>query len=211
MLLLMGVSCGDAQDESSESSDGAADVASPAESDVADADASSAGPSLTLDPSKAKAFVSYQDKMRPFLEKLKADGTELQTRSDKGDYEGVVGGVRAMNDWSSKIGTHVQEIDKLRDELGLTEEEVTALSEIELGIFARASGTALQEQAAELEKSLASLPAEQRSEIEQGLEELRALVNMTEVRAKYGDAIVDAMLALEPELRRHYDVLGSLQ
>ncbi len=186
-LLLLGAACG----ESREAVAPAADVAAPAED---------AG--MAIDPAKARVFLTFQAKMLEVAQKMYARGAELEAHVQTGRYDGKDG-----------VGDAAQQLDELREELGLSESDVSSLSEIAAGVLARGAGTALSAQVAELEKSLDALPPEQRGEAENALRELRemkgSIVDMKDARARYGDAIVDAMLALEPELRSQYRLLAG--
>jgi hypothetical protein len=194
VLLLFGAACGESRDDATPAVS-SADVAASGESDVhPDAGAPAEAIAGPIDPSKAKAFLTFQEKLIPLLQSSGKDGDGLDESLQKGELEAL---------------------DKVRAELGLSQYEVTSLSEIEAALFARGSGEAMVAQIAELEKSLDGLPAEQRGEAEKALREMREMkaniVDVKEARAKYGDAIVDAMLALEPELRSQFRGIVGLR
>ena len=93
-----------------------------------------------------------------------------------------------------------------RKETGLSEAEVTALSEVAGAVMVRNSPLNKQivDQIPTMEKQLAKMPAEARGEYENSIRELKAQIATTmamkEERDKYGDAVVDAMLAQGPQL-----------
>jgi hypothetical protein len=213
VLLLATVACNDSAEETV--AEPAADVASSAESDVGDSPLEEEA--TPIDPSKARAFLAFQEKLVAFWLGIINDSIELGERSLDGDYggRGVLGNVRAFNGWWNTTGAKAEALEKMRDELGLSAYDVASLSEIEEVIFLRLSDASFDEQVAEFEKSLEGMAPEQRSEAEKTLEEFREakddLVGLKGARAKYGDAIVDAMLALEPELRRQYEALTKVR
>lgn len=162
---------------------------------------------LKLDAAKAKAFVVYQEKMVTFGKNWVKNAAEHNKALKAGEYEGVTGKVAGLAS-VHRIGTEAgQELEAARKAAGLNEEEVAALSEIHGHVIARTmAGEKSAAQVAKMEQSIAALPEARRAEAQKGLSELKAaqerLMSLKEEREKYGDAIVDAMLAEGPTFVR---------
>jgi hypothetical protein len=88
----------------------------------------------------------------------------------------------------------------------LSEAEVKGFSEVAAAVMVRNSpfNKQLVDQVPTMEKQLAKLPAEARAEYEKSVVDLKAQIATTMAmkaeRDKYGDAVVDAMLAQGPQL-----------
>jgi hypothetical protein len=144
----------------------------------------------SIDASKAAGFVAYQEQLIP-----------LERKWAKADKPVVV----------------TAELDALRASTGLTEEEVKGLSEIGAVITVRdeALKNRLDKQVVDMKHTLAQTPESARGEAQKSLdnlERMRANVfELKEMRRKYGDAIVDAMLKREAELKRQRVELASIR
>jgi hypothetical protein len=205
LLLMLAMACGDSADESSsaEPVEPVANLATePAGALDAEGDES---PGAPLDASKAKAFVTYQEQLIPFLK-------ELQKVSAKDGQLDVA--VQGASDLAGRFGENVEELDSARRAAGLSDADVSALMEIEAGVLSRAAGAGITVQIDELEKSLPTLAPALRPDAQRSLDEMKAMrdgfLNLTELRARYGDAIVDAMIELQPELSRQLEGLSKV-
>jgi hypothetical protein len=160
-----------------------------------------------MDASKAKAFVAYQAKLVEIMKGAQKIIDEAGKKQQAGQYQGVTGTVRGYNDLQ-KFAGQGEKLEAARKAAGLTEDEVTALGEIETHVLVRnADGVATQfkDKIDETTKAIAAMPADQRPAAEQSLAELKKaqaeFMELKEEREKYGNAIVDAMIAVEPELK----------
>jgi hypothetical protein len=149
---------------------------------------SSAPQAPSIDASKAKSFVAYQEQLIPLERKwAKANGPVPVTA----------------------------ELEKLRASTGLTDKEITALNEIGAVITVRdeALKNRLGKEVAAQQQSIAQTPEATRAAAQKSLENLERMrsnvFELKQMREKYGDAIVDAMLEQEAELKRQRLELAS--
>jgi hypothetical protein len=167
-----------------------------------------------MDAAKAKAFVAYQEKFVPLVEGWKKGLAEGAKKQQEGKYNGAVGMVRGYADLQAAAG-EADKLEALRKETGLSEDQVTALFDIEAHVLGRNAGVGPQIAAKieEVTKSIAALPADQRPAAEQSLDELKKLqvevLELKEEREKYGNAIVDAMIAEQANLVRQSKALAD--
>lgn len=144
----------------------------------------------SIDPAKAKSFVAYQQRLIPLERQwAKADGPV------------------PVN----------EELDGLRASTGLTEQEIAGLNQIGAVITVRNETLKqrLAKEVREQEQAVARTPEARRPDAQKSLanlERMRANVfDLDEMRQKYGDAIVDAMLEQEVELKRQRLELASVR
>lgn len=143
-----------------------------------------------IDGSKAERFVAYQELLIP-----------LERKWAKAEKPVPV----------------TEELVRLLASTGLTEKEVTALHEI--GAVVTLRDTALRkhldEEVAAQERTVARTAESSRADAQQSLENLERmranLIGMEAMRQKYGDAIVEAMLAQEAKLKRQRIELASIR
>lgn len=170
-----------------------------------------------IDPSKAPSFIAYQDKFILVMQNWVARSKEINKNSAQGKYQGVIGTARGYKDFRDITGTYSDELDAARKATGLSENEIDALTEIGLIVAARdeARKTGIAKQLADMEKQVAALPEAERAEGQKSLDEFRTLqanvVDLKEMRDKYGDPIVDAMLKQEADLKRQRAEFTKLQ
>jgi uncharacterized protein YlxW (UPF0749 family) len=144
----------------------------------------------SIDAPKAKSFVAYQEKLIP-----------LERKWAKAD----------------KPVSVTEELDAVRASTGLTEQEIAGLSQIGAVITVRneALNKRLAKVVVEQQQTVARSPDATRAEAQKSLENLehmRANVfELQEMRQRYGDAIVDAMLEQEAELNRQRLELASVR
>ena len=185
--------------------------------DLVDAPAQppAAGAALALDAAKAKAFVGYQEKLIPLTQQFVRSSAEMKQNAADGKYQGAIGTLRGYKDFNDRVGGAADQLDAARKASGLTESDVTALMEIEERVLARASAAAARvaEQVDKMEAALASMPQAARVKAQRNLDELKQLqknvLGMQEMREKYGDGVVDAMIAQESELTRQAKALSQ--
>jgi hypothetical protein len=102
-----------------------------------------------------------------------------------------------------------------RTETGLSEAEVAALGEINARLLTRTKGAgeSVEAEVAYLLKALTTTPEAEQASQQKRLIELQKVqadvLELTEMRVKYGDAIVEAMIAQVPELRRQAGLLSG--
>lgn len=168
-----------------------------------------------IDPAKAKSYVAYQNKLIPLQrEWIKMSG-ELNANAKQGKYDGVVGTAQGYQDMKNKGVPLAEKFEKIRKEAGITEDELSALSEISGILYARNDElkNRLDTQAAEMEKAIAGLPESEREEATKALTEVKdmrtKIFELKEVRAKFGNGIVDAMIAQEAVLKRQNEELRT--
>ena len=143
-----------------------------------------------LEASKAQSFVAYQERLIP-LER----------------------------DWAKKHGEPVSvkdELEALRAATGLSEREVKALNEIGALIIVR--GETLKDEItryiAEQKQAVARAPESARAAAQQSLDDLERMqtnvFELEQMRQKYGNAIVDAMLQREAQLKwQHFELVSA--
>jgi hypothetical protein len=152
--------------------------------------ACSSPPQISIDASKAKSFVVYQEKL-----------ILVERKWAKAD----------------KLVPVTAELEAMRASTGLTEKEVTGLHQIATVITVRdqALKTSLDKQVAEQAHGLTQLPQTERDDAQKSLDNLKRMraniFELTEMRKKYGDAIVEAMLEQQAELKRQRLELASLR
>lgn len=143
----------------------------------------------SLDASKAQSFVAYQEQLIP-LER----------------------------DWAQKHGEPVvvkERLEQLRTASGLSERDIKALNEI--GALVVVRGEALKDELskyiAEQKQAVARAPESARAATQQSLDDLERMranvFGLEQMRQKYGNAIVDAMLLRESQLKRQQFELAS--
>ena len=154
-----------------------------------------------VDASKAENFVAYQEKLIPLLRAWVKTSQQSKLNGQVGRYG----------------GGFAEKYDGIRKDHGLSEDELHALSEIAAFVAAR-DGEMKQRfaaQSARMEKVVAAGPADQREAARKRLDALRRVqanvLELREMRERYGDAIVVAMLQREPELKRQRAELASIQ
>lgn len=155
---------------------------------------------LKLDASKAKAYVTYQEKMIEFHRYFGKAKAEFDKKGKDNQYEGTVGHLRGWKDVADVGGELKKKEAEARKEAGLSEAEVAALGEINEKVVPNVlAGKQVADQIAAREKALAAMPPAQQAQARQQLEEMKKelgdQLGLKEERAEYGDAIVDAMLA----------------
>ena len=161
---------------------------------------------IKLDPAKVQAFIAYKAKDTEIQLQAFKTLQEINKKVDANKEHGVAAGMAMLND-------HVEGGKQLeasqaaaRKETGLSEAEVKALSQVAGAVMVRnsPSNKQLVDQLPTMEKQLDKMPAEMRAEYEKSIREIKAQVATTmamkEERDKYGDAVVDAMLAVGPQL-----------
>jgi hypothetical protein len=144
----------------------------------------------SIDASKAESFVAYQEKLIP-----------LEWKWAKADKPVPV----------------TEELDALRASTGLTEKEISGLNEIGALVTVRSETPKkrLDTEVADQGQAVARTPESSRAEAQKSLEHLERMranvFDLKEMRQKYGDAIVDAMLEQEAELKRQRLELASVR
>jgi hypothetical protein len=144
----------------------------------------------SIDASKAKNFVAYQDKLIPLERKWAKAGKSVPVTA---------------------------ELEALRAATGLTEEEVTGLNQIGAVITVRDEELKrrLDREVAAQGQSVTQMPETERAEARKSVDNLKRMranvFELTEMRQKYGDAIVNAMLEQEAELKRQRLELASVR
>jgi hypothetical protein len=171
--------------------------------------------------SKVKAFVVYHQRWLDLLRQHGKRAQDYQQKEQAKSHEGVMGAAGALLELN-EMGTEAKAaIDKAKAETGLSDQEIGALGEL----FANAQAqetmqkgveqlkqTDREAQRAQIAKAIESAPpevraelkrqvAEQQAQLEQTQAEMVDAASMKEMRAKYGDAAVDAMLAVTPTLK----------
>ena len=161
---------------------------------------------VKLDPAKAQAFIAYKAKDTEIQLQAVRTLKEIGKKVDAKKEHGLADGVEMLNA-HVEGGKQLGEMQAAaRKATGLSEAEVTALGEVAGAVMVRNSpiNKQLVDQVPKMEAQLAKVPAEARAEYENGLKELKdqiaTTMTMKEQRDKYGDAVVDAMLAKGPEL-----------
>jgi hypothetical protein len=173
--------------------------------------------SIKANPSaKVKAYVAYHQRWLDMLKQFGEQSKEYKEKEKSGQFEGVTGAVRTAVTINS-LGTEAKTaLDKAQAESGLSDQELSDMAELmgnaqmrdqlqkELG---QANSAKVAEQIAKLEQMVQSAPAEAREEMKQQVEEIKQnqikmqdMVSLKEMRDKYGDAVVEAMLAVVPQL-----------
>lgn len=220
-LVGMCFACNKAEHDKSAATAPAAEQAAPSEAAPKADDSSTkeakAIASLKSDPAgKLKAYLVYHQGWLDMLKGVGKNGEEFKAKEKAGQLEGVTGAARTAAMIHS-AGTDVKNaLDKAKADSGLSDDEITALNELTTSAqmreqmkqgFAQATSAEGKAQMAKLEEFAKSAPADQREEVQKQIEEfketqvkLQEAVNMTEMRAKYGDAVVDAALAVVPQL-----------
>jgi hypothetical protein len=161
------------------------DAARPAPAAQPAAAEGSAREPARLVPAKATAFVAYQERL-----------------------------IRARQANGSKPAT-AAELAAARQAAGLSEAEVAALAEINARLLTRTKGAgeSVEAEVAYLLKKLTTLPENEQAGTQKRLTELQKVqsdvLDLTEMRVKYGSAIVEAMIAQVHELRRQAEQLGG--
>jgi hypothetical protein len=172
---------------------------------------------LRSDPgSKVRAFVVWHQHYLDMLQQVGERGKAYQAQEKAGKSEGLVGTARGLAAIHA-AGKDVQDrLDKAKAETGLSDSELTALN----GLMANAqmreqmlqgatdmNSANATERIAKFEQLVASAPAEAQEEMKQQIADMKqAQVTMQEsialkdVRAKYGDPVVEAMLSALPTL-----------
>jgi hypothetical protein len=151
---------------------------------------------LQLTASKVDGFLAYERLLR-------GDGApsarEVRRLSQAAD-----GGARALEEAYAGLRRRTEQAQAVRADAGLTDAEVQALEALTAEVaLARAGsgGAELDEALRSLEEAKDRLPAEQRAGVERTVARLRAQQDrartLSEVRAKWGDAAVDMVLARE--------------
>ena len=142
-----------------------------------------------LDASKAQSFVAYQEQLIP-----------------------------VERDWAQKHGEPVivhEKLEQLRTASGLSERDVKALNEIGAVVVVRTEALEqeLSKYIAEQKQAVARAPESARAATQQSLDDLERMrtnvFELKQMRQKYGDAIVDAMLLREAQLKRQKFELAS--
>ncbi|HKP64055.1 MAG TPA: hypothetical protein VJV78_45280 [Polyangiales bacterium] len=173
--------------------------------------------SLKSDPAgKLKAYVGYNQRWLDMLKRFGEHSEEYKAKEKAGQHEGVTGFARTALELHG-LGTEAKTaMDNAKAESGLSDEELTALKELTIQAqmqeqmqkgLEQATSAESKEQVAKLEQFAKTAPADQREQMNKQLEEIkqaqvqmRDMANMKEMRAKYGDAVVDATLAVVPQL-----------
>jgi hypothetical protein len=162
--------------------------------------------------SKAKDYLVYQAKLVDAMHNVAAKETEVGKKQADGKYEGAIGTARALNDMSAMAHAVTDPLEAARKQTGMTEDEATGLQEIAVQVYQRAAvRKQIAGQVAEMEKAVAQAPPDQRASAEQNLAELKttqaSVLELKEMREKYGAAVVDAMIAHEAEIVAQFDAL----
>jgi hypothetical protein len=162
--------------------------------------------------SKAKDYLVYQAKLGEAMHNGAAKETEVGKKQADGKYEGAIGTARALNDMSAMAHAVNDPLDAARKQTGMTEDEATGLQEIAVQVYQRAAvRKQIADQVAEMEKAVAQAPPDQRASAEHNLAELKTaqagVLELKEMREKYGAAVVDAMIAHEAEIVAQFDAL----
>jgi hypothetical protein len=156
---------------------------------------------LPIDAAKADRFVSYQQQLIPLLREWTKASHESKAKGEVGKYGGGFS----------------ERYERIREQNGLSEKELPALGEIAALVATRDAGLKerLAQQSSLTEKQMATLPAERREAANKSVEDLRRLganmLELQELRKKHGDAIVDAMLQRQDELKRQRTELASIE
>lgn len=153
-----------------------------------------AGLQLTLP--KVDGFLAYERLLR-------GDGAP-SAREVRRLSQAVDGGARALEEAYAGLRRRTEQAQAVRADAGLSEGEVQALEALTAEVaLARAGsgGPELDEALRSLEEAKDRLPPEQRAGVERTVARLRAQQErartLSEVRAKWGDAAVDTVLARE--------------
>jgi hypothetical protein len=156
---------------------------------------SDAGPSADT-AAKVKAYLGYQRGMIVLLAPTAA----------------VDGGVAKAVVLSDEEQARAE--GKLRKESGLTDTEIDAFNQVVAALFTRnvmARVAAVASLAPELEKARAELPDGSVPEIDRALATLeeakKRTSNYDEERARYGSALIDALLPFEQELLANFGAM----
>jgi hypothetical protein len=161
---------------------------------------------LKLEPANVQAFIAYKAKETEIRLQSMKTLQEINKKLDAKKEHGLADGVEMLHDHVEGGKQLVASQAAARKETGLSEAEVKALSEVAAAVMMRNSPITKQlaDQIPTMESQLAKLPAEARAEYENTIREAKAQVATTmamkEERDKYGDAVVDAMLAQGPQL-----------
>jgi len=164
-----------------------------------------AGLQLTL--AKLDGFLAYERLLRG---EPAPSSREVRRLSQLAD-----GGARALEEAYAGLRRRTERAQAVRADAGLTPGEVQALESLTAEVaLARAGsgGPELEEALRSLEAAKDQLPADQRAGVERTVERLRAQQErartLSEVRAKWGDAAVDVVLAREKAVLELWGVPG---
>jgi hypothetical protein len=163
---------------------------------------------LELTPAKLDGFLAYERLLRgepaPSVRQIQ----RLSQATDGGD--------RALEEAYGGLRRRTERAQAVRIDAGLTPAEVQALETLTAEVAlarAAAGGPELEEALRALETAKDQLPAEQRAGVERTVKRLREQQerarNLTEVRARWGDAAVDTVLAREKAVLELWGVPGK--
>jgi hypothetical protein len=151
---------------------------------------------LQLSVAKLDGFLAYERLLRG---EPAPSSREVRRLSQAAD-----GGARALEEAYAGLRRRTERAQAARVDAGLTQAEVQALETLTAEVaLARAGsgGPEMEEALRSLEASKDQLPAEQRAGVERTVARLRAQQErartLSEVRARWGDAAVDVVLARE--------------
>lgn len=173
--------------------------------------------SLQSDPAgKVKAYVVFQQRWLDVLKKFGVRGEEYKAKQKSGQFAGVTGMGRDLVELHS-MGKDVKDaLDKAKAESGLSEQELSALGELmanaqmqeqmQKGI-AEMNAANPAAQFAKMEQAIATAPVEMREDLKKQLDDMKQAqvavqeaASLKDMRAKYGDPVVEAMLSAVPAL-----------
>ena len=151
---------------------------------------------LTLTVAKLDGFLAYERLLRG---EPAPSVRQVQRLAQAAD-----GGGRALEDAYAGLQRRTDRAQAVRVDAGLSAAEVQALESLTAEVAlarAGAGGPELEEALRALETAKDQLPAEQRAGVERTVKRLREqqerAANLAEMRARWGDAAVDTVLARE--------------
>ena len=162
---------------------------------------------LELTVAKLDGFLAYERLLRG---EPAPSAREVQRLSRAAD-----GGERALEEAYAGLRRRTERAQAVRADAGLTAAEVQALETLTAEVAlarAGAGGPELEEALRALEAAKDQLPAEQRAGVERTVGRLRAQQerarSLSEVRARWGDAAVEVVLAREKAVLELWGVPG---
>ncbi|HET9158549.1 MAG TPA: hypothetical protein VFN91_17870 [Myxococcaceae bacterium] len=162
---------------------------------------------ITLTVAKLDAFLAYERLLRG---EPSPSAREVRRLSQAAD-----GGARALEEAYAGLRQRTERAQALRADAGLSVADVQAMETLTAEVaLARASagGPEMEEALRALEGAKDQLPAEQRAGVERTVKRLREQQDrartLSDVRARWGDAAVDVVLAREKAVLELWGVPG---
>jgi hypothetical protein len=216
-LLVLCLGCSKSDAEKSAPSAPAAPTQAQASTDESGDQEAKAIASLRSDPGgKVKAYLVWHQHYLDMLQQIGERGKAYEAQEKAGKSEGFAGTARGLAAIHA-AGKDVQDrLDKAKAESGLSGAELNALNELMANAQMREQmqkgaadmkGANADEQIAKFEQLVASAPAEAQEEMKKQIAEMKEAqvklqesIALKEMRAKYGDPVVEAMLSTLPAL-----------